>query len=397
MTIVILPLETHIPTVAGFSSLFLMFAVLAGYVVLNRREMFDRLWMHPVFLAAYVFIGITFLLEFASPQPLYEPIFRFLLMAVGAMLVASLCRDRPALGACLYGYIGAALWLALVLFLSSYGTLQGAATTNFNDASKVRSQAFSNKPVKGNINAMSFTCLQGGVVSFAFALVSGTLRRRRVFFGIALLCFSASFLTMSRAAIAISILSCIAILYAHGVRHMKVLVLAGLLVASIFLLVPGAIWSRMSLQAGEGDSTEETRVALYRIALQSLPEYLISGVGAGNFANKWGFENGFGAGDHVFSLHNTFLQLMVYWGLTGLLPFIAMIWQAYRCFPQRCATDVLALCLLGIAVSLFAMMFFNNEFYSKGLSLGLGMLVASRCWIWRTGMVEPAKSGAERC
>jgi len=377
-TIIILPLETHIPTVAGFSALFLMFAVLAGYVIVARPHVVVRIWRHPVFIAAYAFLAISGLLEFTSPLPMYEAVFRFGLMIVGAIVVASLCRDRLALGACLYGYIGAGLWLAVILFLSSYGALRGVTATDFNEASRIRAEVFRAKAVRGNINAMSFACLQGGIVAFAYTIASGSPRRRKLSLGIAVFCVSASLLTMSRAAAAISILACLAVLYAHGVRHAKALVVAGVLAGCIFLLVPDAIWSRMTVHTGEG--IEDVRLALYRKALQALPEYVISGVGAGNFLNKWGFENGFGAGDRVYSLHNMFLQVMVYWGLMGLLPFIVLTWQAYRCLPEQCGREVLSLGLVGIAVSHFIMMSFYTDFYSKGLSLVLGMLVASRCW-----------------
>ena len=87
--------------------------------------------MHPVFVAAYVFIGISVALEFASPLSSYEVIGRFALMIGGALLVASLCRDRAALKVLLYGYIGAALWLGAFLVLTSYGTLSGVVAMDF--------------------------------------------------------------------------------------------------------------------------------------------------------------------------------------------------------------------------------------------------------------------------
>ena len=94
--------------------------------------------MHPVFVAAYLFIGVSVALELASPLSSFEPIGRFTLMIGAALLVASLCRDRAALKVFLYSYIGAALWLGVLLFLTSYGTLSGASATGFYEASKVR-------------------------------------------------------------------------------------------------------------------------------------------------------------------------------------------------------------------------------------------------------------------
>ena len=386
-TIIMLPLEAHIPPVGGFSSLYFVFIVLAGYVLVNRGEMFDRIWMHPVFLPGYAFIGITFVLELTSPFPLYESPLRFGLMIAGAILVASLCRDRLALQACVFGCLGAALWLAVVLFLTSFGALHSAATTDFREASKVRAEVFSNKAVGGNINHMSFTCVQGGVAAFALTLADNSPFRRKLFGAIAVFCLSGSFLTMSRATIAVTSLSCAAILYVCGFKRGKTFLVAGVLGATILLILPNAIWSRMAFQTEQGN--REARAWLYVTAVEQLPEYVIAGVGAGNFGKQWGWEHGFGGGDVVYSLHNMFLQVMVFWGLLGLIPFVALMWQAYRYFPKGCGRDVLSLSLLGIAVSQLAMMPFYSDIYSKGLSLALGMIVGSCCWIWPRGIVQP--------
>ena len=86
-TPLILPLEAHIRQVPNFSIMFLIFSVLAVYVAINRLRCLDRVWMHPVFVAAYLFTGIIVALEFASPLSSYEKITSFALMIVGALLV----------------------------------------------------------------------------------------------------------------------------------------------------------------------------------------------------------------------------------------------------------------------------------------------------------------------
>ena len=76
-----------------------------------------------------------------------------------------------------------------------------------------------------------------------------------------------------------------------------------------------------------------------------------------------------------------FLQVLIFWGLIGLLAFLVIMWPAYRCLPRTCGKDELTLGMLGIAVSLLLMMPFHSEFYYKGFSLGLGMLVAYQLWL----------------
>jgi hypothetical protein len=391
-TVILLPLESHIPIVAGFSSQFLVFAVLAAYVALNRLRCLDRIWTHPVFVAAYVFIGISIALEFASPLSSYDHIGRFAFMIGAALLVASLCRDRAALKVFLYGYIGAALWLGALLFLTTYGALSGAAATDFHEASQIRNQVFSDSPIKGNLNAMALNCVQGAIVAVAFALGSASVRGRNFFAAIGIFCLVASSLPMSRGAIVNALVSCGAIIKAYGIGRGRVWLLAGVLVLGAFLLVPDAMWSRMGFTTVEAQ--RETRASFYTSAWESVEDYIFMGVGAGNYFAKWGFEHGFGhgTGSHyrVYVVHNTFLQVLINWGLIGLLAFLAMLWLAYRCLPRTCGEDVLALGMLGIAVSLLVLMPFVSEFYFKGFSLGLGMLVAYQRWLGPSSVAQLA-------
>jgi len=393
MTVMIYPLENHIRIVPGVSSMFLIFAVLAVYVAINRLGCLDGVWMHPVFVSAYGFMGVSLALEFASPLSSYADIGRFALMIAGALVVASLCRDREALQMLLYGYIGAALWLGAVLFLTSYGTLSGVVATDFKEATEIRSQAFSNMPIYSNLNGMAFICAQGGIVGLAIALGCGSAGRRNLLFVIATFCFTASALTMSRGGIAISILSCAIILYARGLNHGRALLLVGILCGCVFLLAPDAIWSRMAFSM-EGEQGQESRAALYNKALAYLPDYVTTGVGAGNFAKKWGWEKGFvireAFGLAVAFVHNSFLQVTINWGLPGLLAFIAIIWQAYRCIPKRSGSDPVTLSLLGIAVSLILILHFAHNFNDKIFSLGLGMLVGYQRWLAPTNGVRSA-------
>jgi hypothetical protein len=382
-TVILLPLEDHIPSVAGFSSSYLMFAVLAGYVAINRLRCLDRVWMHPVFVAAYLFIGISVAMEFASPSSSYRDIASFALMVVGALLVASLCRDRAALKVFLYGYIGAALWLGALLFLTTYGALSGASATGFHEASNARSQAFTDKPIQANLNVMAFNCTQGAIVAVAFALGSASVRVRNFFAAIGIFCLVASTLPMSRGATINILVSCGAMLKANGIRHVRVWLLVAVTAISAVLLVPDAVWTRMVFMQPENKM--ERRASFLVSAWENVDDYIFMGVGAGNYFNTWGFEHGFGlrvgSEYRLYVVHNAFLQVLIFWGLISLIVFLAIIWLAYRCLPRTYGKDVLALGMLGIAASLLMLMPFSSGFGYKGFSLGLGMLVAYQRWL----------------
>jgi hypothetical protein len=361
-----------------------MFAMLAAYVAVNRLGCLNRVWMHPVFVAAYIFIGISAALEFANPLSSSYVIVRFALMIGGALLVASLCRDRAALKAFLYGYIGAALWLGALLFLTSYVTLSGVTPRNYNEASRVRAEVFADSPLQGNVNGWANSCVQGGVVALAFALCSASVRGRNIFALIGIFCLVASSLPMSRSAIIIALVASTVVLKAYGIRKGKVWLLVGLIATSAVFLVPNAIWSRMVVGTAE---SRDLRVSFYENAIRDVDDYLFMGVGSGNYFEKWGFEKGYaphpdiGNNWVVYGVHNAFLQVLIFWGVIGLLGFLAIIWQAYRCIPKRCGSDPLALALLGVAVSLLVLLPFSHSFEGKHFSTLLGMLVGYQRWL----------------
>jgi hypothetical protein len=390
---VALPLENNIPTVAGMSSTFLIFATLGIYVIVNRPLQLSQVWLHPVFIAAYVFLGVSVLLEFSSPLSRYDECLRFGYMIGGAVFLSVLCSDRSGLTVGLYGYIAAALWVSLYLYLTSYGMISEVGQAqSFHEASQVRAQAFGDKSLAANINAMAFACTQGAVVAFAFALAGNMKHSRILFLGIAIFCLVASFLPMSRGAAVITLASFTVVLYAFGFKHGKALILICILGLTIYGLVPEAVWSRMSYSTESRSGHMEGRAYVYTTTLNRLPEYIVAGVGAGNFWNKWGFEKGFaaerGGVTRVYGAHNSLLQITVYWGVLGLFLYLMIIWCIYRAIPWRCGRDALSLALLAIITSLGLWMLESHGFYDKWFACGIGMLIGARQWIWPTGIVS---------
>ena len=93
-----------------------------------------------------------------------------------------------------------------------------------------------------------------------------------------------------------------------------------------------------------------------------------------------------------------YAQVTLYWGLLGLLAFLALIWQAYRCLPRRYRADPLGLCLLGLAIVLMVKSFFSHNLERKELSIVLGLLTGTNLWIWqREGMAPAGTPHRPRC
>jgi hypothetical protein len=380
---VLIPLQEHIPDIGGFSMMWFVIAGVAGYVLLNRPQALSRTWLHPVFRAAFVLVCVASLVEFLHPHASYSEILSLGSMFIGAIFLAALCRDTPALRAAVYGFIMAGLWLSALVFMTSYGVLSAASASNFLEASRVRDQLLTEIPLEANANVMAAQIAQGLVAALALALTATSRFPRYLLLTITMCCTVAVFLPMSRGGIAIAILSSAAVLYAFGIKQAKTLLIAGMLSASILMVVPNAVWSRLtpsdiSIELGK----EDPREAVYAAALEKLPKYIITGVGGGNFWESWGYLNGFNYKSGTIGSHNSFFQVTIYWGLPGLFGVLAVIWQAYRCFPKGRRRDGLALSLVGISVALLLVMMVRHVFYAKEFAIALGLFVGAHIWIW---------------
>lgn len=385
-TPVLIQLEPYLPVIGRFTTPFIMFAMLAGYVLLNRPRALARTWIHPVFLAAFFLLMTGALIESAHPLSRYTDIFGIGQTMVAAIFVASLCRDRRALRAAIYGILITGVLSSIILFLTSYGALQGATATDFREASKVRGQVL--EELEGTLRRVVLFPTLGAVVALALGLNVRSSPHRNLLFGIALFCIVATFLPMSRSGIVMVAFSCTTVMFVYGVRHPRVILLATALAVGVLLWVPGVVYSRLTLTSETAMGKMESRTKIYTAALDHLPEYVLTGVGAGNFwEGPWGKQSGFFMQSGVDGAHNVFIQVTVNWGVVGLLVLLFVVYLAYRCLPRGGGKDGLVLCLYGIAVALLVQMLVAHVLTGKEYSLGLGMLVGGHRWIWAKGII----------
>ena len=387
-TIVLLPLQDHLPSLGGFSIIYFLFALSGVYLVLNRPNVLAKTAKHPVFIAAYIFLFVSAVIELSHSHASHSVLLRIVWMIGGGILVGALCRDKQGLRAGVYGYLIAGIWMSVLLFLTSYGALQEATAVDFKEASRVRRDIFEDRPLNANLNLMAFIAAQGAVVALALTLTAAKSLRRNLFLGIAALCFVASFLSLSRSGALAAIIAGASVVYACGMRFGKTILVAAVIGAGVFTAVPDAVWSRMTFSMEARDGKLEGRARIHKATVAHFSEYVVTGVGAGNFWRGKLREFLSLKSGHVKGAHNCFMQVMIYWGLAGFIAYLAMAWQAYRCVPNGCRGDELALCVLGIAVSLLIYSQISHVVYSKVFSLGLGLVLGARLWLWPNGIVE---------
>ncbi len=388
LVIVALPTENYFLFLPGFSLQFVLFSVIAAYVVSFRYRALVSVAGHPALLAGYLFVALGFAMEWTHEHASYYELIRVGQMIAGALLLAVLCRDLRALHVACFGYWVAGLSLSVMLFLTSYGTLSAATANDFQAASQLRAEAFEDNPLQANLNNMAFSAGQAAVIALSWSLLSQHPLHRWWLGGTGVFCLVGAFLPLSRSGVVIVLSACTSVLYAFGFRHVKGFVIAAILGGAVLMLVPQAVWSRMSFTFEQHDGKTEGRALVYGAALDRLPEYVLTGIGAGNFWSHWGRRTELAsASGRVSGTHNCFLQVTMYWGIVGLITLLAIFWQASHCLPRNANREPAALALVGISVSILLFSMVSHNIYAKEFTLALGLLVGAHRWIWPYGVL----------
>jgi len=303
--------------IAGFSLGFIILGLAGGYLLLMRPHILAQISFDPLFVTAYILLGLASLIESFHPYASYSLIFRFGQMIGGAIIVASLCRDRSALRTAMHSLLIAGVCLSVYWFLISFNTLSGATATDFDDANQVRGEVYAANPYKQvSVDPLSF--INGGVVALASALTAHQPHGRYLFLAIAVFCAIASTLSLSRSVILMIIGSFAAVIFASGIRRGRIMLMAGVIGAAIAICVPDVVWTRFTFSTETHHGQQEGRAIVYTAAVEHFPEYAMTGVGAGNFWGAWGRLSKYGGGRNVKGAHNVFIQVTIYWGLAGL-------------------------------------------------------------------------------
>lgn len=398
LLIVLFPLQDELPTIRGYSIIYVVFALATLYVVVVRLNALIRIFTQPLILSLLAMLAVFGLVEFMHRNASMDPFERIGEMTVGTAVVATLCRDARALRWALWGFICAGLWLSVLIYQTSYEGLRGASASDFAEASALRGQVFDDKPIVANLNEMAHVAAQGAAVSLAFALARSSLTLRVACYASCLFCAVCALLPLSRGGFLTVVTSMFFVLLGVGgkARHVRLTLVALALAAIVWTMAPEAVFARLKFNTQEVGGKQEARARIYESALTHLPEYFLTGVGAGGYLVDWAVNHGFERGGRLLGPHNSFIAVTIYWGVGGLIALLVVIWQVVRLVPGRSEGGDLPLGLRGIAITLLIFLLFNHTLYDKGLSLGMGLLIGAHAWVWPAGIKRRASESQLR-
>lgn len=380
----LLPLQDTFGSVGGVSPIFLLFAGMGLYTLLFRATQLISCALHRISIAAYLLIAVLIQMELLHPDPSFKDIVRLGLMIMGAILIATLCRDQAALRSLLWGVLISGTALALYMFFISYGHLSASTAANFRDASHLRMRAFEESELQANLNKLAFISGQGAVVAVGWALLERRPWLRAGLLITALICLVAAFLPLSRSGMIIAVIACGLLLLRSGKSgQMRALLFVGVIIAVLWLWVPQAAFARLTFSAER--VSEDSRERVYTRAIETSEKYLPLGVGFGQYWSKWAAQNGFSA--HVdgqlipIGSHNVPLQILICAGVPGLAALMIFVWMLSRVLPPgELNPDELS--LFGLVIAAGFLMLVTHQFYDKSFSQTIGVLIGCSLWLW---------------
>ena len=343
-----------------------------------------RLFSSKYFVASLVFAIICIFMETIHPFASYEFIFRYLNMTLGIFCIAVLCRDKTSFDIALFAFILASAFQSLFLIFGTVPLLRSFSAVGFYDASRARLQAFETFFLRGNLNEISYFSSIGAIIGLIWMYYERVKWKRVVLMTLTVPSILGVFLPASRTGAIIFFLSILIFVYKSKINLRSWVLPSLILLLFLFLAVPDVVWVRLgSLLRFDELQETDSRTKVYTAVLNNIDQYAITGVGAGNYWHGWavsaGITNRFTT-DVAMAAHNAFFQLWIYWGLPGLISFLALIYLYWTAVERNIAGNRMKSCLY-IFMTMIPMIFlFYHSFYHKSFSIGLGMLLGARFW-----------------
>lgn len=374
--VIALPLQDHLPAIAGFSVMYLIFAVLGAVAIVVHPRTLLRVATHPVFIAGYVLAGSTLIVELLHTNSDLLWWGRMAQMIVGGVIVASYVRSDREVQAVLTAFLIASVIVAFLILRSSYGAASSTTSTGYTAASLLRVSALSGLGLRANWNVLGVMCASAAGIAAARTILSRA-RPRMVYLAVTLVCTMGAFLTFSRSAmLAVAVtLGYVFMSLLNRKLVLRLTMISASVLLFVWLTAPRVVFERFQFSFDYGASgKQESRVHLYSTLIRAMPSYFLRGVGSGNYWSTWAFEQNLAFDDVAPGTHNTFLQVAVFWGVTGLLTWSALGLVAWLTLlkgtRQRLRYVPLKALLVGLTVSLLV----THDIADKKLSIALGLI-----------------------
>ena len=382
---VALMLENSLPRIGGLTVSFAAFGAGLTYVTVMRHNDLVRVATSRLFL---MLAGL--LLLFTASELLHsgsdmKQISRIASMMVGALVIATLCRDEGAFKTVVASQVFVGIILAMLILAAANGI--GLTMGGVQSAGRFRAQLLQDAPIYGDLNTISHMTGLGAILAFVWARRMRSQPAAWALYAIVIFCVLGSLFTLSRGGlVALVIASAVVATFgARGARDRNMAIAFVSLVAiALILLLPSLVFDRLASTLDDSPGARpDGRELVYTAVATTFDEYSLFGVGAGQFWDAWGAANGFrlSAGSGVSGAHNSLFQVWIYWGLLAALAFGFVLFILIRTgFSQKSPHQAVNATAMAFALYLSVHLMLTHNIQHKFVSIGIGVISAYALW-----------------
>jgi O-antigen ligase len=343
-----------------------------------------RLFSSKYFIAAMLFALLCVFMETIHQFAEYDFIIRYVNMTLGMFGIAALCRDRQAFDLALFTFVLASAVQSILIITGTAPLLGSITARGFTDASHARLVAFEEFYLRGSLTDISYFSSIGAIIGIIWAYYEKNKWRRILLVILAMCSVLGVFLTASRTGAVIFFASVLIFIIKSRVNVKKWILPMIVLLMFIAISVPDVVWVRLgSLIRITELQSEDSRSKVYLAVLRNIDQYILTGVGSGNYWHGWAVKAGITnryTTDVAMAAHNAFFQVWIYWGIPALIGFLYLMRVYAKAIDTRIIGDRRKACIYIFMMIIPMIFIFYHSFYHKSFSIGIGMLLSARFW-----------------
>jgi hypothetical protein len=376
--------ESNLPSFFGASTPFIIFGFTMVYISFTRLNTLMRLFSSRYFITAMAFALLCIFMETIHQYSEYDFVFRYINMTLGMFGIAALCRDRQAFDLAMFTFVLASAAQSVLIITGTAPLLSSITARGFTDASHARIVAFEEFYLRGSLTDISYFSSIGAIIGIIWSYYEKIRWRRILLIILAMCSVLGVFLTASRTGAVIFFASVLIFIIKSHVNVKKWILPLIVLLLFVAISVPEVVWVRLgSLVRLTELQSEDSRSKVYLAVLRNIDQYVLTGVGSGNYWNGWAVKSGITnryTTDVAMAAHNAFFQVWIYWGLPALLGFIYLMRVYFKALDTNIIGDRRKACIYIFMMIIPMIFIFYHSFYHKSFSIGIGLLLSARFW-----------------
>jgi hypothetical protein len=374
--------------IAGKGIAFIGFIFFLGYTLFVNYKYFIAAVSSSLMLFFAAFVLYSSLMEYLHDSSNWREINRTFFMMASVPLYASwILRNKDATRYIIFSF----LFLTIVFALNIAFSVSLFTMLSFQDADSARDYASENLFFFMDMNGAGFFMGISLIICFLLSSQQSISKKEKTLYTIGSILFLYALLCcVSRSAFVNVLIVMVVMMIRYGIRiklnHLLLLILFPLILSSAYIdQIDNLIFSRFKTIEIGNEGSGDSRVRLYSIALRYADDFFWTGVGEGNYYGEWGlnsdlakekYDSELGVTERIVApAHNSFLQILLYWGIGAMLIYSLILVKIYTLLPSGKEDYVFSKCAVAMFLSTVILSLFTNCFNYKEFTLIYGLIL----------------------